>query len=247
MKNEHIESIMTGLGFSLYESRAYVALVAENPLTGYELSGRSGIPRSKVYECIERLNRKGLLIPVEENPVKYAPLPPEELVRRLSKEFRSSLETLGQLLAEEKASDRVDYIFNVRGYEEIIAKSVEMIEDAEKELALALWSEEISRLEEEILRAVKRGVTVRILAFDGGRAVEGCETWRHRSLAREDFTGRAITVVRDRSEALTGQCSGEGGIIAAWTKNRNLVFISLKYIEHEIIRIRESGGDGALG
>jgi len=72
-------------------------------------------------------------------------------------------------------------------------------------------------------------------------------TWRHRSFARENYTGRAITVVRDRREALTGQCSGEGGIVAAWTKNRNLVFISLKYIEHEIIRIRESGGDGTLG
>jgi HTH-type transcriptional regulator, sugar sensing transcriptional regulator len=247
MKNEQIESIMTGLGFSLYESRAYAALVAENPLTGYELSGRSGIPRSKVYECIERLQRKGLLIPVEKNPVKYAPLPPEELVRQLSKEFRTSLETLGHLLSEGKASDRVDYIFNIRGYEEIIAKSAEMIEDAESELALALWGEEIARLEEEIRRAIKRGVIVRLLTFNGGNAVKGCETWRHRSLSKEDFTGRAITVVRDKKEALTGQCSGEGGMVAAWTKNWNLVFISLKYIEHEIIRIRESGGDGTLG
>jgi HTH-type transcriptional regulator, sugar sensing transcriptional regulator len=245
MHNEQIESIMTGLGFSLYESRAYAALVAENPLTGYELSGRSGIPRSKVYECIERLKRKGLLIPVEENPIKYAPLPPEELVRQLSKEFRSSLETLGNLLREEKTSVRVDYIFNVRGYEEIIAKSVEMIEDAESELALALWGEEIARLEEEIKRAAGRGVTVRLLAFDGGKAVEGYETYRHPSMAGADFTGRAITVVRDRSEVLTGQCYGEGGTVSAWTRNRNLVFIGLKYIEHEIIRIRESGGDGA--
>ena len=241
MQTDQIESIMASLGFSLYESRAYAALVMENPLTGYELSGKSGIPRSKVYECIERLKRKGLLVPVEENPVKYAPLPPKELVRRLSKEFRSSLETLGHLLAEEKTSNRVDYIFNVRGYEEIIAKSIEMIEDARNELALALWGEEITRFEGEIQRAVKRGVTVHLLAFDGGKAVEGCETYRHPSIEK-DVTGKSITVVRDRSEVLTGQLSGEGGTVSAWTRNHNLVFISLKYIEHEIIRIRESCG-----
>jgi HTH-type transcriptional regulator, sugar sensing transcriptional regulator len=241
MQTDQIESIMASLGFSLYESRAYAALVLENPLTGYELSGKSGIPRSKVYECIERLKRKGLLVPVEENPVKYAPLPPEELVRRLSKEFRSSLEKLESLFKEEKNTDRVDYIFNVRGYDEIIAKSIEMIEDAKSELALALWGEEIARLESEIKRAVKRGVAVRLLTFNGGRAVEGCETYRHPSIAG-DLTRKSITVVRDRSEVLTGQLSGEGGTVSAWTRNHNLVFISLKYIEHEIIRIRESRG-----
>jgi HTH-type transcriptional regulator, sugar sensing transcriptional regulator len=244
MKTEQIESIMTSLGFSLYESRAYIALAIENPLTGYELSGKSGIPRSKVYECIERLKRKGLFIQVEENPVKYAPLPPDELVRRLSKESRSSLETLGYLLKEVKTQDRIDYIFNVRGYEEIISKSSEIIDDAENELTLALWGEEIIRLEEEILLAVKRGVSVRILSFDDGKKIEGCETYRHPSFRKEDFKGKSITLVRDKSEVLTGQLSGAGGIVSAWTRNQNLVFISLKYIEHEIIRIRESLKNG---
>lgn len=96
---EEIESVMAGLGFSSNESRAYIALIGGSPLTGYEIAGKSGIPRSKVYDSVERLERKGLIVPVGDNPVRYAPVPPEELVRRLSAGFAASLERLERLFA----------------------------------------------------------------------------------------------------------------------------------------------------
>ena len=240
MKIEHIESIMTGLGFSLYESRAYIALVGENPLTGYELSGRSGIPRSKIYECIERLKRKGLVLPVEGTPVRYVPVPPNELIRRLSQDFESSVKTLETLLKEHSQAVRVDYIFNISGYEEILRKACEMIRSADSELDVSIWDEEIPMLRDDLTGTAARGVRVRIITF-GEQLVGNAEIYRHRHLADWEFKGRGITVVRDQREVLTGECSGESGDIAAWTRNRSLVFISLRYIEHEIIRIRESG------
>ena len=240
MNIERIESIMTGLGFSHYESRAYAALVGDNPLTGYELSGRSGIPRSKIYECIERLKRKGLVMPVEGNPVRYVPVPPDELVRRLSCDFESSLKTLESLLNEKYVTGDVDYIFNISGYDEIIRKASEMIREAGSELDISLWDDEFAQLEENLSRAASRGVRVRLISF-GRKSIKNAEIYRHRPLEDREFKGRWITVVRDQCEVLTGECSGENGNITAWTRNRSLVFISLKYIEHEIIRIRESG------
>lgn len=242
MDTERIESVMGDLGFSLYESRAYVALVGESPLTGYELSGRSGIPSSKVYECIERLKRKGLVFPVDGTPVKYVPVPPEELVRRLSKEFNTSLALLERLLKEELKADHAEYIFTISGYDEITDKAGQMIRGAERGLDLALWGEEIERVRSGLEDACARGVRVRLLTFNG-ELIPGCEIFRHRAISPDEFSGRGITVVRDRIEALTGQCSGEGGVVAAWTHNRSLVYVSLKYIEHEIIRIRERGGE----
>jgi len=251
MRTEQIETVMKGLGFSLYESRAYAALVAEHPLTGYELSRKSGIPRSKVYECIERLARKRLLVAVEGTPVRYAPVPPAELVRRLSGEFETSLDLLGRLLAEESGPEHAEYVFNIGGYNGILGKAADMIRGSSETLDLALWSEELGCLRGDIERTHNRGVGVRLLfftphvnvhggtpAFDRGE-IPGCEVYRHRAIAPGEFTGRWIAVVRDRSEVLTGRCSGGGDIIAAWTRNRSLVFVSLKYIEHEIIRIRE--------
>jgi sugar-specific transcriptional regulator TrmB len=238
MSTERIESIMTGLGFSLYESRAYAALVGEHPLTGYELSGRSGIPRSKVYECIERLKRKGLVLPVEGNPVRYVPVPPDELVRRLTSEFRSSVNDLEELLRRETTGDDVEYIFNLRGYEGIVGKAREIVDGAREQLDLALWDDELELLRGSCAEAAGRGVRIRLLSFGEG-ALDGAEVYRHRQLADSEFTGRWITVIRDGCEIITGECPDGGSGVAAWTRNRSLVYMSLKYIDHEILRIRE--------
>jgi len=43
MGNDPIEKLIA-LGFSEYEAKAYVALLRENPVTGYQLSKLSGVP-----------------------------------------------------------------------------------------------------------------------------------------------------------------------------------------------------------
>ena len=258
MNIERVVSIMNGLGFSPYEAKAYAALVREHPLTGYELSGISGIPRSKIYECIERLDRKKLIVTVEGSPVRYVPVPPDELVRRLSNEFDSSVKTLGILLNEEKENDPVDYIFNISGYDEIIGKAIEIIQGAHHHLDISIWNDELEKLLPHLKNVSQHGVKIRLLLFtcppfhscppkplrrrDGrrdGYDIDWAEAYHHRMLDESEYTGRWLSVVKDRSEVLTGQCSGEGGIVAAWTRNRCIVFVNLKYIEHEIIKIKE--------
>ena len=88
-----------------------------------------------------------------------------------------------------------------------------------------------------IENAVERGVNVRILAFNGCK-IDSAKVYHHKPLEENESTARWITIVRDGREALTGQCSGEGGMVAAWTRNKCLVFISKQYIEHEIIKIK---------
>ena len=38
------------LGFSQYEATCYMALVSEHPLNGSQLSKKSGIARSRIYD-----------------------------------------------------------------------------------------------------------------------------------------------------------------------------------------------------
>ena len=59
------------LGFSQYESKAYIALLQNSPVTGYELSKRSGVPRSMIYEVINKLNDKGAIYLSPAEPMKY--------------------------------------------------------------------------------------------------------------------------------------------------------------------------------
>jgi HTH-type transcriptional regulator, sugar sensing transcriptional regulator len=241
MNFQQIEKIMTSIGFSPYESRAYASLVNKHPQTGYELSKWSGVPRSKIYECLERLIRKNLVLTIDGSPLRYVPVPPKELVRRLSDDFESSLTALGTLLEENSETKDIDYIYNISGYDDIIAKAVLIVQTSNQILDLSLWKPEIEVLEEHLRSAFERGVRIRLLSFNS-ISYDWAEVYHHRPLEEQKSSGRWITVIKDNEEVLTGQCAGEGGIVAAWTRNKSLVFISMKYIEHEIIKITKFNG-----
>ncbi|MGG3572789.1 helix-turn-helix domain-containing protein [Bacillus gobiensis] len=71
------------IGFSKNESKAYVSLLKQSHLTGYELSKQSGVPRSMIYQSINKLVSQGAINEVRSNPLTYTPVPPKEFIGRL--------------------------------------------------------------------------------------------------------------------------------------------------------------------
>ena len=58
MSQDPIDGLVK-IGFSEYEAKAYVALLRENPITGYQLAKLSGVPRSMIYEVLSKLVLRG--------------------------------------------------------------------------------------------------------------------------------------------------------------------------------------------
>jgi sugar-specific transcriptional regulator TrmB len=94
------------LGFSEYEAKAYVALLGENPLTAYEIAKNSGIPTSKIYEVIRKLeNRRTIQSIHGERSKMFIPLSPDEFI----KSFRSTIEDNLQAIKNELGKKDVRY------------------------------------------------------------------------------------------------------------------------------------------
>ena len=74
---------MTEFGFTQYETSCYMALVAQHPSNGSQLSKLSGIARSRIYDVLHTLTRKGIVFEIEQG--MYVPLPPDELKKRLKR------------------------------------------------------------------------------------------------------------------------------------------------------------------
>ena len=62
------------IGFSLKEAKIYLTLLEKYPLNGYEVSKYSGVARSLVYDCLDRLVFKGYVIKMEGEANFYKPL-----------------------------------------------------------------------------------------------------------------------------------------------------------------------------
>ena len=83
-----ITSLLQDFSFSKYESSCYIALLAQHPCNGSHLSKLSGIARSRIYEVLRGLTRKGIEFEIEKG--LFVPLPFEQLKKRLQNQFESN-------------------------------------------------------------------------------------------------------------------------------------------------------------
>lgn len=227
---------MQSIGFTNYEAKVYMALLQKNPATGYEISKQSGVPQAKVYENIARLSNSGIILTIGTEPSKYVPLPPEELLKTAQANLEKSIGILRERLAELSHGQRMDYVWNIKGYEMTMEKAIHMIRESESELLLSLWEEEALKLRHELAKAVERGVYVNVLLY-GSLKLEGVTNlYYHGSEEKFKKTvgGRWLTIVADRKEVLTGESNNESEGVSIWTANQGIVFISSRAIEHEI-------------
>ncbi|MEL6822719.1 MAG: helix-turn-helix domain-containing protein, partial [Calditrichota bacterium] len=156
----NIAQKMTELGFTLYEAKAYVCLLQNHPATRYEISKKSGVPRSAIYDVIHRLEEAGAVNVISRNPEKYMPLPPEQFTELLENRYNEKIRKFYDSVAGLNVNLEMGNLWDITGYENLLIKAREMIEGAETELYLSAWMREVSELEAELRKAEKRGVKV---------------------------------------------------------------------------------------
>src|SRR5512143_1858096 len=89
------------VGFTEYEAKAYVALLRLGPATGYQVAKESGVPRSMIYESLNKLAARGAVLTQSVGKmVRYAPVPPEQLLSRMRRELEDHVDALSQELKD---------------------------------------------------------------------------------------------------------------------------------------------------
>ncbi len=212
------------LGFSQYEIACYLALVAHHPANGSQLSRLAGVARSRVYDVLRTLVRRGLVD--EAGHGNYIPLPPEELIRRLRTQFESNLKSFQAEVNRSTLRSGHDHVWTLRGYAEVLSKARDMIGAAEVEIYIRLWPEETAVLTPDLRQAVRRGIKVKFIAL--GEAAAGFD---FQVLHPESdklpaiIGGRSLDLVYDMAEALSGVFIGGQEELSPinWSRNRCFV------------------------
>src|SRR5947207_12315191 len=127
------------IGLGDYEAKLYLALVKRHPATGYELARSSGVPSSKVYEVLARLQEKDLVFVTDGGgrAKRYVPVDPEEFIDRYRARVDRALDGLRDELAATGADEPVGYIWNVHGRPALLDRTTQLIERAEATLLLS--------------------------------------------------------------------------------------------------------------
>lgn len=234
---EEIVKELQKLGFSQYECKAYIHLLKNSPVTGYEVSKRSGVPRSMIYEVLGKLLDKGSIYTVPSDPVTYVPLPAKELIGRLRKSFDESFDFLEKNLMTLENDRDTDVIWRVNSDEHVMAEIVNMIDKAQEEVWLSIWNPQASFVREVIEKRTNEGIKVFSMLFSEPDTKLGV-TYHHDFMAPEiaekRMGGRLTIVARDTEEVLIANFAPNTAAWAVKTKDPALVLVAIEYIRHDI-------------
>jgi len=236
-KVAQITDHMKALGFSVYECKAYLALLEESPLNGYALSKASGIPRSRIYEVLKSLIGKQMVFEQDDGKSKaYTPMDPENFIKKLRSRFQGIFQDLteyaGRLYREPKQDNPLVVI---QGRDNILSFLAVLINGAQKRVALSIWDEELCLLTEELDAALERGVMLRGIYFGPKNVYE--DLVPHRRLARymAEKKERFLSVIVDRCHAVSGVVSRGADAKATWSRDEGFIEVSEDYIAHDLV------------
>jgi len=172
-------------GLNSYEAKIWTALLSRGVSTAGELSDIAGVPRSRSYDVLESLEKKGFIMMKIGKPIKYLALPPEEVVERVKKritieaqERTTNLETLrgSELLKElnvlhTQGIDMInpsDLTGIIKGRTQIYNHLATMIKNAKKSVVLMTTEDGLVRKHNHfgkvLKKASEKGVNVKIMA-----------------------------------------------------------------------------------
>lgn len=181
-------SLLSNLGFSEYEAKAYLSLIMKTRASAEEVAEMAEIPRTSSYKVLKSLISKGFATSKEGRPTQYFPVHPRDVRDRFIADFSRSFEKLEMAygLITEKGTPQI--VYTMTGKSKIISKIGDMLDSAEESFFIA------SPLIEEIYKycfhsfskAVKRGVNVVVVTIPGPEIQYASEVVRKKGIMATD-------------------------------------------------------------
>jgi sugar-specific transcriptional regulator TrmB len=213
---EHLVEI----GFTEYEAKAYVALLRLGPASGYQVAKESGVPRSTIYEILAKLVVRGAVLTQSfAEQVRYAPVPPDRLLGRIRRELEGNLDALDhELKGMAGSAAPPGNTWNLSGRNNLFSYARQMIEGAQKEVALLVGDDdELDQLSPQLQEAWARGMALVVISptpYDAGDVPVMAHSL---GPGLRQILGHGFTLVVDGREALMGEVDRSQS--AVWTTN----------------------------
>ncbi len=185
VKEEFLSKLRRYFGLNLYEVKIWTALLSRGVSTAGELSDIANVPRSRSYDVLESLEKKGFVVMKLGKPIKYIAVPPQEVVERVKKNMREEADERINRLETLKSTDVVnelntlhtqgielveptDLSGSIRGRHNLYNHLELTIRNAEESVTLMTTAQGLIRKAEGLRptfeKLKKRGVKIKIAA-----------------------------------------------------------------------------------
>ncbi len=203
-------------GLNSYEAKLWTALLSRGVATAGELSDIANVPRSRSYDVLESLERKGFVIMKLGKPIKYIAVPPTEVLERVKKRVQEDAFKHSELLDELKKSeiiedlsllhkkgidnvDPIDLTGAIKGRDNLYTHIGSLIKNSEKSVLLITTEQGLIRksqqLKNSLSKAKDKGVKVRILAPITKQSFQAAQLLsKYAQVKHSDFSARFCVI-----------------------------------------------------
>jgi len=185
VKEEFLSKLRTYFSLNLYEVKIWTALLSRGVSTAGELSDIANVPRSRSYDVLESLEKKGFVVMKFGKPIKYLAVAPQEVVERVKKNMKSEADRKIKRLDELKETEVIDELKSLhtqglelieptdlsgslRGRHNLYNHLDMMMKNAQQSVVLMTTSQGLLRkiegLKPTMEKLKKKGVKIRIAA-----------------------------------------------------------------------------------
>ena len=93
-ENKFLLDLKKHFRLNIYEVKTWTALLSRGIASAGELADISGVPRSRCYDVLESLEKKGFIIMKIGKPIKYLAVKPEIILDRVKKNIKDDADEL---------------------------------------------------------------------------------------------------------------------------------------------------------
>ncbi len=234
------------IGLTSYEIRTFTSLLKSGEMTAADLSQKSGVPYSKIYEVLGALEEKGWIGSDDSRPTKYFAKSPatglETTRQKMEGDFAQDrgviLKELVPLYEKSGTSERPD-IWVLSGATNIAAKILDMVDSCRNEVMIALpeVGQELVRQALPKLRSLHdKDVDITVLTSDkmDGESLAAIRRLATVKIKKGLFGGGIISDKRYVVILLGPEMGGaeSADMVAIWADHAGLAGFARQYFEY---------------
>jgi len=234
------------IGLTSYEIKTFSSLLKTGELTASDLSQKSGVPYSKIYEVLGTLEEKSWIGSDDSRPTKYFAKSPstglDTTKQKLENDFLYNqsiiLNELVPLYEKSGVSEKPE-IWVLSGAINITTKILEMVDTCRNEVMIAIpeAGEELVKQALPKLRSLHdKGVKITILTSDkiDKESVKAIKRVATVKIKKGLFGGGIISDKKYVVILLGPETTGEGSsdIVAIWADHAGLAGFARQYFEY---------------
>lgn len=173
IKPELVKKVKDYFDLNIYETKVWLALLAKGVVSAGETAELSGVPRSRTYDVLESLAKRGFAIIKIGKPVKYIAVEPKVIIEKMKlhvmNDAQERVKVLGNLREmpeynelEQLHKTGIDPVKSedlsgfVRGRTNILPKLRELLHSAEKEVTIHTTVDDFENKSRVLLPTLER-------------------------------------------------------------------------------------------